>query len=118
MWFNPRLVPGSVYVRSNQLQGSQITDEQVREHLRLLGEAVIDLCQRLQGSAMGPLPLSLWGKKECNPRLRRGMPMAKKCIFPGPAVVWQRLSRAGGEPDRRRLSKAAVQGRRAGESPV
>jgi FMN reductase len=63
MWFNMHLVPGSVYARGNQLQGNQITDESVREHLRLLGEAVIDLHQRLRGSAAGPPPLSLWGRK-------------------------------------------------------
>jgi hypothetical protein len=58
------LVPGSVYVRSNQLQGTEITDEQVREHLRQLGEAVIALQLRLQGSSMGPPPLSLWGRRK------------------------------------------------------
>ena len=56
-------VPGSVYVRSNQLQGTEITDEQVREHLRQLGEAVSALHQRLQGSPLGPPPLSLWGRR-------------------------------------------------------
>jgi NAD(P)H-dependent FMN reductase len=64
MWFNMHLVPGSVYVRGNQLQGSEIVDEQVREHLRQLGEAVIALHQRLQGSFMGPPPLSLWGRRK------------------------------------------------------
>ena len=63
MWFNMHLVPGSVYVRSNQLQGTEITDEQVREHLRQLGEAVSALHQRLQGSPLGPPPLSLWGRR-------------------------------------------------------
>ncbi len=63
MWFNLHLVPGSVYVRSNQLQGKEITDEQVRGHLRQLGEAVVALHQRLQGNPMGPPPLSLWGRK-------------------------------------------------------
>src|SRR6266446_1820053 len=59
IWFNMHLVPGSVYVRSNQLQGTEIIDEQVREHLRQLGEAVSALHQRLQGSPLGPPPLSL-----------------------------------------------------------
>ena len=63
MWFNMHLVPGSMYVRSNQLQGTEIIDEQVREHLRQLGEAVIALHLRLQGSPMGPPPLSLWGRR-------------------------------------------------------
>ena len=63
MWFNMHLVPGSVYVRSNQLQGTEITDEQVREHLRQLGEAVSALHQRLHGSPLGPPPLSLWGRR-------------------------------------------------------
>jgi NAD(P)H-dependent FMN reductase len=63
MWFNLHLVPGSVYVRSNQLQGNTIADEQVSEHLRLLGEAVADVQQRLAGGAQGPPPLSLWGRK-------------------------------------------------------
>ena len=64
MWFNMHLVPGSVYVRGNQIQGKEIVDEQVREHLRQLGEAVIALHQRLQGSPMGPPPLSLWGRRK------------------------------------------------------
>lgn len=63
MWFSMHLVPGSVYVRSNQLQGNMIVDEQTHEHLRLLGEAVIDLQQRLRGSSQGPPPLSLWGRR-------------------------------------------------------
>jgi FMN reductase len=63
MWFNLHLVPGSVYVRSNQLQGNTISDEQVSEHLRLLGEAVAEMQQRLSGGAQGPPPLSLWGRK-------------------------------------------------------
>ena len=63
MWFNAHLVPGSVYVRSNQLQGNTIVDEQANEHLRLLGEAVADIQQRLSGGLQGPPPLSLWGRK-------------------------------------------------------
>ncbi len=63
MWFNLHLVPGSVYVRGNQMQGTTISDEQAREHVRLLGEAVIDLTQRLTGSLQGPPPLSLWGRR-------------------------------------------------------
>ncbi|MGE0679293.1 MAG: NADPH-dependent FMN reductase [Candidatus Binatia bacterium] len=63
MWFNMHLVPGSVYARGNQLQGSEIIDEQLRAHLQALGEAVIDLQQLLQGGLQGPPPLSLWGRK-------------------------------------------------------
>jgi NAD(P)H-dependent FMN reductase len=63
MWFNLNLVPGSVYVRSNQLQGNTISDEQISEHLRLLGEAVADMQQRLAKGVQGPPPLSLWGRK-------------------------------------------------------
>lgn len=63
MWFNMHLVPGSVYARGNQLQGSEIIDEHLRAHLRSLGEAVIDLQRRLQGGLQGPPPLSLWGRK-------------------------------------------------------
>ncbi len=63
MWFNLHLVPGSVYVRGNQMQGTTISDEQAREHLRLLGEAVVDLTQRLAGGLQGPPPLSLWGRR-------------------------------------------------------
>lgn len=63
MWFNLHLVPGSLYVRGNQMQGTTIVDEQAREHVRLLGEAVVDLAQRLTGSLQGPPPLSLWGRR-------------------------------------------------------
>ncbi len=63
LWFNLHLVPGSVYVRSNQLQGDTISDEQVSEHLRLLGEAVAEMHQRLAGGVQGPPPLSLWGRR-------------------------------------------------------
>jgi NAD(P)H-dependent FMN reductase len=63
MWFNLHLVPGSVYVRGNQMQGTTIVDEQVQEHVRLLGEAVVDLSQRLTGSLPSPPPLSLWGRR-------------------------------------------------------
>jgi NAD(P)H-dependent FMN reductase len=63
MWFNLHLVPGSVYVRGSQMQGTTIVDEQVQEHLRLLGESVVDLRQRLTESSQGPPPLSLWGRR-------------------------------------------------------
>ncbi|MGE0824704.1 MAG: NADPH-dependent FMN reductase [Candidatus Binatia bacterium] len=63
MWFNLHLVPGSVYVRSNQLQGTEIIDDQVQDHLRLLGEAVVDLQQSLGNLSQGPPPLSLWGRR-------------------------------------------------------
>lgn len=64
LWFNLHLVPGSVYVRSNQFQGNTISDEQINEHLRLLGEAVAEMQQRLDGGAQGPPPLSLWGRRK------------------------------------------------------
>jgi hypothetical protein len=60
MWFNMHLVPGSVYVRGNQMQGKEIIDEQVQEHLRQLGEAVVILHQGIQAAAGGPPPLSQW----------------------------------------------------------
>jgi FMN reductase len=63
MWFNMHLVPGSVYARGNQLQGGEIIDEQLRAHVRALGEAVVDLRRLLQGGRQGPPPLSLWGRK-------------------------------------------------------
>jgi FMN reductase len=64
MWFNMHLAPGSVYVRGNQLQGSEVVDEQVQEHLRQLGEAVVSLHHCLGESSMGPPPLSLWGRRK------------------------------------------------------
>ena len=64
MWFNAHLVPGSVYVRSNQLQGNEVVDAQVKEHLHVLGQAVADMQQRLTGGLQGPPPLSLWGRKK------------------------------------------------------
>lgn len=60
MWFNMHLVPGSVYVRGNQMQGKDIVDEHVKEHLRQLGEAVGYLHQGLHAGASGPPPLSQW----------------------------------------------------------
>jgi hypothetical protein len=57
------LVPGSVYVRSQQIQGPEVVDTQVRDNLVQLGEAVVALHQHLQGSAMGPPPLSLMGRR-------------------------------------------------------
>ena len=59
MWFNMHLVPGSVYVRSQYIQGNAITNEQVCQQLQQLGEAVISMHQRLHGSPSGPPPLSL-----------------------------------------------------------
>lgn len=63
-WFNMHLVPGSVYVRADQMKGGEITDEIVRDHLRQLGEAVISLCHSLQDSPQGPPPLVLWPRKK------------------------------------------------------
>jgi FMN reductase len=63
MWFNMHLVPGSVYVRSQQIQGQEVVDTQVRDHLAQLGEAVVAMHQRLQGSPMGPPPLSLMARR-------------------------------------------------------
>lgn len=64
MWFNMHLVPGSVYARGNQLQSGEIIDEQLRAHVRALGEAVIDLQRLLHGGLQGPPPLSVWGRKK------------------------------------------------------
>ena len=63
-WFNMHIVPGSVYVRADQMQGGEVTDERVRDHLRQLGEAVIRLCHSLQDSSQGPPPLVLWPRKK------------------------------------------------------
>ena len=63
-WFNMHLVPGSVYVRADQMKSGEITDERVRDHLRQLGEAVIRLCRSLKDSPQGPPPLVLWPRKK------------------------------------------------------
>ena len=63
MWFNMHLVPGSVYARSQQIQGQEVVDAQVRDDLAQLGEAVVAMHQRLQGSPMGPPPLSLMARR-------------------------------------------------------
>jgi len=63
MWFNMHLVPGSVYVRSHDIQGGAVTDAPTREHLEQLGVAVATLQQRLQGAPMGPPPLSLLAQR-------------------------------------------------------
>jgi NAD(P)H-dependent FMN reductase len=63
MWFNMHLVPGSVYVRSQQIQGQEVADTQVRDQLAQLGAAVVAMHQRLQGSPMGPPPLSLMARR-------------------------------------------------------
>jgi NAD(P)H-dependent FMN reductase len=63
MWFNMHLVPGSVYVRSQQIQGQEEVDAQVRDDLVQLGEAVVAMHQCLQGSPMGPPPPSLMGRR-------------------------------------------------------
>jgi hypothetical protein len=63
MWFNMHLVPGSVYARGQQIQGQEVADTQVRDDLVQLGEAVVAMSQRLQGSPMGPPPLSLMGRR-------------------------------------------------------
>ncbi len=63
-WFNMHIVPGSVYVRADQMKGGEITDEHVRDHLRQLGEAVVRLCRSLQDSPQGPPPLVLWPRKK------------------------------------------------------
>ena len=60
MWFNMHLVPGSVYVRGDQMQGKDIVDERIKDHLRQLGEAVVCLHSGLQAGASGPPPLSQW----------------------------------------------------------
>ncbi len=63
-WFNMHIVPGSVYVRADQMQGGEITDARVRDHLRQLGEAVIRLCHSLKDSPQGPPPLVLWPRSK------------------------------------------------------
>ncbi len=63
-WFNMHIVPGSVYVRADQMQGGEITDKLVQDHLRQLGEAVIALCLSLKDSPQGPPPLVLWPRKK------------------------------------------------------
>ena len=63
-WFNMHIVPGSVYVRADQMQGGEITDARVRAHLRQLGEAVIRLCHSLKDSPHGPPPLVLWPRSK------------------------------------------------------
>ena len=63
MWFNMHLVPGSVYVGSQQIQGQTVVNAQVRDDLGQLGEAVVAMHQRLQGSPMGPPPLSLMARR-------------------------------------------------------
>ena len=63
-WFNMHIVPGSVYVRADQMKAGEITDEVVRDHLRQLGEAVISLCHSLKDSPQGPPPLVLWPRKK------------------------------------------------------
>ncbi len=63
-WFNMHIVPGSVYVRADQMKGGEITDERVRDHLRQLGEATIGLCHILRDSPQGPPPLVLWPRKQ------------------------------------------------------
>ena len=63
MWFNMHLVPGSVYARSQQIQGQEVVDAQVQDALEQLGAAVVAMHQCLQGSPMGPPPLSLMGRR-------------------------------------------------------
>ena len=63
-WFNMHIVPGSVYVRADQMKSGEITDERVRDHLRQLGEAVSRLCHGLKDSPQGPPPLVLWPRKK------------------------------------------------------
>jgi NAD(P)H-dependent FMN reductase len=63
MWFNMHLVPGSVYLRGQQIQGSDVTDEQARDYLGQLGSAVVAMQQRLAQSPMGPPPLSLMARR-------------------------------------------------------
>lgn len=63
-WFNMHLVPGSVYVRADQMRDGVVSDELVQQHLRQLGEAVVDLCRSLQASPQGPPPLVLWPRRK------------------------------------------------------
>ena len=71
-WFNMHIVPGSVYVRADQMKSGEITDERVRDHLRQLGEAVIRTVPQLEGqSPKAPRHWSLWPRKKSlnSPRL-------------------------------------------------
>jgi NAD(P)H-dependent FMN reductase len=63
MWFNMHLVPGSVYVRSQQIQGQEVVEAQVKDYLEQLGTAVVAMHHRLQGSPLGPPPLSLMARR-------------------------------------------------------
>ena len=63
-WFNVHLVPGSAYVRADQMRNGAVTDDLARQHLRQLGEAVVDLCRRLKDGAPGPPPLVLWPRRK------------------------------------------------------
>ena len=53
----------AVSTRGQQIQGQEVVDAQVRDNLEQLGEAVVAMHQRLQGSPMGPPPLSLMGRR-------------------------------------------------------
>lgn len=64
MWFNMHLIPGSVYLRGNQIQDGEVSDALAQEHLRQLGEAVVALHKLINDhTTMGPPPLSLWGRR-------------------------------------------------------
>ena len=63
-WFNVHLVPGSAYVRADQMRNGAVTDDLARQHLRQLGEAVVDLCRRLKDGTPGPPPLVLWPRRK------------------------------------------------------
>ncbi len=59
-WFNAYVAPGSVYVENAHYREQELVDERVREHLRQLGEGVIMLARKLQGTPAEPPPLAAW----------------------------------------------------------
>jgi hypothetical protein len=78
VWFNMSLVPGSVYVHSQQIQGQEVVKVQVRDDLGQLGEAVVAMHQRLQGSPMDPPPQRLMGRRRGGSGT--GCPWRSHCI--------------------------------------
>jgi hypothetical protein len=47
----------------SRYKGQEVVDAQVQDALVQLGAAVVAMHQRLQGSPMGPPPLSLMGRR-------------------------------------------------------
>jgi len=63
MWFTCTFVPGSGLLRSQQIQDQEVDRYARRDDLEQLGRGRRVMHQRLQGSPMGPLPLSLMGRR-------------------------------------------------------